>query len=67
MCNASLSQCYLEMKLVDFGIVALLLSYGVIYSPRWLLPAIQSSASNKIPTTGYLTVQSVQQIRRQSE
>ena len=28
-------QCYLVMKLVDFGLVALLWSYGVIYV--WLL------------------------------
>ena len=29
--DASLTQYYLEMKLVDFGLVALLVSYGVIY------------------------------------
>ena len=54
-CNASLIQHYLEMKLVDFGLVALLWSYGVICSPRWLLPAIQSPAKNKSPTTGCLS------------
>ena len=30
-CNASLTQYYLEMKLVDFGLMALLWSYSVIY------------------------------------
>ena len=54
-CNASLIQHYLEMKLVDFGLVALLWSYGVICSPRWQLPAIQSPVKNKFPTTGCLS------------
>ena len=54
-CNASLTQYYLEMKLVNFGLVALLSSYGMICSPRQLLPAIQSPAKNKIPTTGCLS------------
>ena len=43
------------MKLVDCGLVALLWSYGVIWSPRWLLPAIQSPAKNKSHTTGCLS------------
>ena len=30
MCNANLMQYYLEMKMVDFGLVALLWSYGMI-------------------------------------
>ena len=54
-CNASLTQYYLEMKLVNFGLVALLLSYGMIYSPRRLLPAIQSSAKNKSLTASCLS------------
>ena len=33
---------------------ALLLTYGIICSPRQLLPAIQSLAKNKFLTTGYL-------------
>ena len=55
MCNASLTQYYLEMKLVNFGLVALLLSYGVICSSRRLLPAIQSPAKNKFFTAGCLS------------
>ena len=43
-CNA---QCYLEIKLVNFGLVALLSSYGMICSPQQLFPAIQSPAKNK--------------------
>ena len=54
-CNASLTQYYLEIKLVNFGSVALLSSYGVICSPRRLLPAIQSPAKNKSLTTGCLS------------
>ena len=56
-CNASLTQYCLEMKLVNFGLVhvALLSNYGMIYSPRWLLPAIQSSAKNKSLTAGCLS------------
>ena len=47
-----LTQYYLEMRLVNFGLVALLSSYmyGMICSPRWRLPAIQSPAKT---TTGY--------------
>ena len=55
-CNASLTQYYLEIKLVNFGLVALLSSYGVICCSPWrLLPAIQSQAKNKSPTTGCLS------------
>ena len=54
-CNASLTQYYLEMKLVNFGLVALLLSYGMIYSPWRQLPAIQSSAKSKSHTAGCLS------------
>ena len=54
-CNASLKQHCLEVKLVDFGLVALLSSYGVICSPRQLLPAIQSLVKNKFSTTGCLS------------
>ena len=54
-CNASLTQYYLEMKLVNFGLVALMSSYGMICSPRWQLPAIQSPAKDKFPTTGCLS------------
>ena len=39
-CNASLTQYYLEMKLVDFGLVALLWSYGVIYVRLLTLTAV---------------------------
>ena len=38
--NASLTQYYLEMKLVDFGLVALLWSYGVNYIRLLTLTAI---------------------------
>ena len=54
-CNASLSQYYLEIKLMDFWLVALLSSYGMICSPRQRLPAIQSPVKNKFPTTGCLS------------
>ena len=54
-CNASLTQYYLEMRLVDFGLVALLSIHGMICSPRWLLPAIQSPAKNKSLTPGCLS------------
>ena len=54
-CNASLTQYYLEMKLVNFGLIALLSSYGMICSPRRLLPAIQSPAKNKSLTAGCLS------------
>ena len=54
-CNASLTQHYLEVKLVDFGLVALLSSYGVICSPQQLLPAIQGLVKNKFSTTGCLS------------
>ena len=54
-CNASLTQYYLEMKSVNFGLVALLSSYGIIFSPRRLLPAIQSLAKNKFLTAGCLS------------
>ena len=70
MCNASLTQCYLEIELVNFGLETLLSSYGVICSPWRLLPAVQSPAKSKSLTTGLLinmTVQSVQQIRRRLE
>ena len=50
--NASLTQYYLETKLVDFG---LLLSYGMISSAWQLLPAIQSPAKNKSLTAGCLS------------
>ena len=53
-CNASLTH-YLEMKLVDFGLVSLLLSYGMICSPQRLLPAIQSPVKNKSLTSGCLS------------
>ena len=45
------------MKLVNFGLVALLSSYmyGMIYSPQRLLPAIQSSERNKSLTAGCLS------------
>ena len=52
------TQCYLEMKLVDFGLVAFIVElhvYGVIRSPRRWLPAIQSPAKNKLPTAGCLS------------
>ena len=39
-CNASLMQYYLEMKLVDFGLMALLWSYGVIYVRLLTLTAV---------------------------
>ena len=39
-CNVSITQCYLEMKLVDFGLVALLWSYGVIYVRLLTLTAV---------------------------
>ena len=39
-CNASLTQYYLEMKLVDFGLMALLWSYGVIYVRLLTLTAV---------------------------
>ena len=39
-CNASLTQYYLEMKLVDFGLVALLWSYGMIYVQLLTLTAV---------------------------
>ena len=55
---------------MTFGLVALLLSYGLICSPQRLLPAIQSPAKNKFPTTGCLstwTFQTVQQIRQRLE
>ena len=55
ICNASLTQCYLEIELVNFGLEALLLSYGVICSPWRLLPAVQSPAKNKSVTTGCLS------------
>ena len=43
------------MKLVDFELVGLLSSYGAVCSPRQQLPAIQSPAKNKFPTTGCLS------------
>ena len=57
------------MKLVDFELVALLSSYGMI---RWLLPALHfrvQQRTNPSPTRLLInmTVQSVQQIRRQPE
>ena len=54
-CNASLTQYYLEIKLVNFESVALLSSYGMICSPRRLLPAIQSPVKNKSLTAGCLS------------
>ena len=54
-CIASLTQYYFEMKSVNFGLVALLSSYGMICSPRRLLPAIQSPAKNKSLTAGCLS------------
>ena len=57
----------LQKELVNFGLGGLLSSYVVIFSPRRLLPAIQSTAkSMQIPQNWLLinmTVQSVQQIR----
>ena len=55
MCNASLTQCYLEIELMNFGLETLLLSYGMICSPWQLLPAVQSPAKNKSLTTGWLS------------
>ena len=55
MCNASLTQCYLEIELVNFGLETSLSSYGVICSPWRLLPAVQSPAKNKSLTTGCLS------------
>ena len=54
-CNASLMQYYLKIELVNFWLGALLSSYGIICLPRLLLPAIQSLAKNKSPTTGCLS------------
>ena len=54
-CNTNLMQYYLEMELVNFGLVALLSSYGMICSPQWLLPVIQSPTKYKSPTAGCLS------------
>ena len=40
ICNANLTQYYLEKKLVDFGLVALLWSYGMIYIRLLTLTAV---------------------------
>ena len=61
MCNASLTQYYLEMKFVDFGLVALLSNYGVICSPLAVASNPESS-EEQIPHNRLLinmTVQSV--------
>ena len=47
-------QYYVEIELVNFGLEALMLSYGMIYSPWKLLLAIQSPAKKKSLTTGCL-------------
>ena len=52
-CNASLIQYYLEMKLVDFGLVTLLWSYGVIYVRllTWrLFFTVRKPSKSKLPT-----------------
>ena len=54
-CNASLTQYHLEIKLVNFGLVALLSSYGMICSPWRMLPAVQTPAKNKSLTAGCLS------------
>ena len=54
--NVVFTLCVLKWNWwINFGSVALLLSYGVICSTRWLLPAIQNPAKNKSPTTGCLS------------
>ena len=61
MCNASLTQCYLEIELANFGLETLLSSYGVtdfVLTSRGglaLLPAVQSPAKNKSLTAGCLS------------
>ena len=42
---------------LDLQVKSLFLSYGMIYSPWWLLSAIQASSDkSKLPTTNYFSV-----------
>ena len=51
MCNVSLTQCCLEIELVNFGSETLLSSYGVICSPWRLFFTIRSPSTSKLPRT----------------
>ena len=64
MCNASLTRCYLEIELVNFGLETLLSSYGVICSPWRLFFAIRSPSTSKLPRTTAFQLEFVPEGRR---
>ena len=69
MCNASLTQCYLEIDLVNFGLKTII----ELWHDLLTLTAVSSSPESSEEQISHnrllinMTVQSVQQIRRRPE
>ena len=59
-CNATTAINWhsITAKLARFLLMALLSSYSVMYSPWWLLSAIESPAKSNLPTTNYIRLES---------